>query len=252
MHGSSCLVFSERRPPARLRLFCLAHAGGSAAFYRTWSSRLPARVEVCALELPGRGRRWSEALPRDLQQLVVELQRDMAPELDRPYAIFGHSVGALIAFELARCLRRSGQPLPVALFASGRQAPQLKARVPRVSELPEGAFIDAMKRYGSSSSEVLDHPELRELFVPILRADIALNERYEYYSEEPLAFPLHILWGSSDETVQNADAAAWSKMTSGPSCASSFAGDHFFPRSAESEVVAFVSSVLQGSPGWEP
>ena len=153
----SWLAFHKLNPQARLRLFCFHYAGGSARVFREWHDLLPT-VEVCPLQLPGRGTRIKEGSVRRVAPLVEQLARELSPKLDMPFAFFGHSMGALIGFELARLLRRERGLNPAHLFISGRRAPQLRAAGPPIHNLPDDEFIERLRDYNGTPEEVLRHP----------------------------------------------------------------------------------------------
>ena len=176
-------------PDAEMRLFCLAHAGASGSIFRQWQTGLPDWIEVCPVELPGRWARRRDTPFTQLAPLVEAIYEGIAPQLDRPFAIFGHSVGALLGFELTRHLRRHGQPEPVHLFASAMRAPQRipPATLEPLHKLPDAAFVTRMvKQYNGLPAAVLQDPELLELVLPATRADIEVAETYAYRGEAPL------------------------------------------------------------------
>src|SRR6266404_5241949 len=180
------------RPESNLGLFCFPYAGGSAATFRSWQHGLPESIEAFPIQLPGRGGRLSEAPLHHLQEIIEALARALAPFFDKPFAFFGHSMGALIGLELSRWLRRERNLIPVHLFVSGRRAPQLSETEPPTYNLPEPEFIERLRRLNGTPQEVLDHPELMQLMIPLLRADFSVCETYEYKSEPPLDCPLTV------------------------------------------------------------
>lgn len=190
------------------------------------------------VQLPGRGSRFREAPLRRVEDLVPALAEGLAPLLDVPFALFGHSMGAVVAFEVARELRRRGGPAPVLLAVSGHQAPRRPEVEPPFSHLPDAAFLEELRRrYDGIPAEVLAEKELLQLLLPVLRADIQVLETYAYAGEPPLDCPISCLGGEDDPHVSVADLEAWSDETSGGLRVRTFPGGHFFVASARSEVL---------------
>lgn len=230
-------------PPA-VRLFCFPYAGGGAAIYRGWSSILPRQVEVCAAQLPGRGSRVREPPVTDLGALVRALADALEISLDRPYAFFGHSVGSLICFELARHLRERGGPQPVHLFASGRRAPQLPDTQRVIHDLPEPEFIEELRRLQGTPPEVLEHPELMQLLSPVLRADFSLSEMYAYESGPPLQCPISAFGGLQDEEVGREELEGWKEQTTGRFKLRMMPGNHFFLNDGQHSLLRSIAEDL--------
>ncbi len=238
------LAYREVNPRARLRLFWFPYAGGGASAYRGWAAALPADIEVCPVQLPGRESRLREA-PFDWPVPLVEALADMLqPYTDLPYAFFGHSMGAMLSFELARELRRRGAPPPLHLFVSGRRAPDVPPREEDIHALPEPEFIARLRELNGTPEEVLQHAELMRLLVPVLRADFAVNERYQYTVEAPLELGLSAFGGLGDEEVTRDDVARWSRHVQGPFRLRMLPGDHFFLHSARDLVTECVARDL--------
>ncbi|HEY9157248.1 thioesterase II family protein [Candidatus Binatus sp.] len=215
-------------PKTRLRLFCFPYAGAGALIFRTWSDNLPADVEVCPLQLPGRGTRMTERPFTHLSPLVEALAQALAPLLDRPFAFFGHSLGALVSFELARRIRRQYGVHPVHLFVSAGRAPQIPHRGPFIHTLPDSEFLMELRRLNGTPSELLGHEELMEIMLPVLRADFAVYETYLYSTEPPLNCPISAFGGLQDNKVSDSDLEAWRAQTSVSFSLRMFPGDHFF------------------------
>lgn len=213
-----------RKSPARLRLFCFPYAGGGTPIYRDWQRLLPEEVEVCAAQLPGRGTRLQEPAFTDAGALVEALADAITPLLDLPFALFGHSMGAVIGFELARLLRDR----PAHLFVSGRPGPQSRLERDRMFDLPEDLFWERLRRLNGTPAEVIEHPELRELMLPMLRADFSVVETYVYRPGPPLDIPLTAFGGVADAEVSREQVEAWGRETTGPFAARLVPGDHFF------------------------
>jgi medium-chain acyl-[acyl-carrier-protein] hydrolase len=209
-----------------------------------WARTLPT-VDVCAVQLPGRENRLREPAYTRFGDLMDATFRVLRPHLDMPFALFGHSMGALIAFELARRLRAEGAPTPAHLFVSGHRAPQLASPRSPLAHLPDAEFLAELRdRYDGVPAEVLRHPDLMALLLPCLRADLALVEDYRCHEEEPLACPISAYGGEDDPVANEAELAAWQVQTRGGFTLTRFAGTHFFIRSAREDLLAALSREL--------
>ena len=216
------------RRETRLRLFCFPYAGAGALIFRNWSDGMPADVEVCPVQLPGHGTRLIERPFTRLTLLVEALAPALAPLLDRPFAFFGHSLGALIGFELARLIRRQYGVHPFRVFVSGGRAPQIPHLDRSIHALPDKEFLAELRRLNGTPRELLDHEELMEVMLPILRADFAMYETYLYSAEPPLDCPISAFGGLQDRRVSISDLEAWRTQTSATFSLRMFPGDHFF------------------------
>jgi medium-chain acyl-[acyl-carrier-protein] hydrolase len=232
------------REAASLRLLCFPYAGAGASIYRAWAALLPPEIELWAIQMPGREHRMAEPPRHDLMGLVEEAQVALRPLLDSPFALFGHSLGALQAFEFARALRRHQAPGPRHLFVSARRAPQHPSMRPAMYLLPEREFWNELARYGGIPQILNDEPELREIFYPILSADFALFETYLYRQEAPLLCPITALGGREDPTLDPEDLAAWRIQTDAAFDMRFFSGDHFFWRNDPSPVIGCLAQAL--------
>ncbi len=221
---------------AQLRLFCFPYAGGGASIYRDWAKALPPEVEVCSIQLPGREGRLRETPIRQISTLIQELVHVIHPYLDRPFAFWGHSMGAIIAFELTRQLRKEGMPGPSHLFVSGRSAPQIPNLRAAIHQLPDLEFMEEMRRLNGTPEAVLQNGELMELLLPILRADFALVETYTYVHEAPLECPISAFGGLQDNLVSSGDLEAWNIQTWQNFKMRMFDGDHFFLHSLKCQL----------------
>jgi surfactin synthase thioesterase subunit len=225
-------------------VFCFPYAGGGASAFRGWARELPADVEVLAIRAPGRESRIAETPFARLEPLVSALTEVLLPHLDIPFVFFGHSLGALVCFEVARELRRRSAPGAVRLIVSGRQAPHVPDPDPPVHHLPDREFLIAVREFNGTPDEVVQHAELLELLLPVLRADIAINETYEYRSEPPLDCPISAFGGLQDEKSPRESIAAWRKQTSSAFSLRMFPGDHFFIHTARRSVLEAISQDL--------
>jgi surfactin synthase thioesterase subunit len=238
----------RRDTPARLRLFCLPNAGGGAAQYFSWTKLFAPEVEVCPIQLPGRESRLKERPYDRMAPLVEAMAEGVHPLLDRPFAIFGHSLGAWLAFELARELRRRYRASPSRLIVSARRAPHLTSPLPPMYELPDALFIrELARRYNGIPDVIRDDPEMLELYLPILRADVAVLETHVWVDEPPLDLPITVFGGEHDTSVQRDVLEAWRIHTTQQFTITMFPGDHFFHQSARAAVVQTIGSALRES-----
>lgn len=239
------LAYREANPRARVRMFCFPYAGGGASAYRGWASTMPPDVEVCPVQLPGRESRLREApfeRPEPLIQAIIE---GIQPYLkDLPFVFFGHSMGAMISFELARELRRRGQTMPLHLFVSGRRAPNVPDHDEPIHALPEPEFIEKLRELNGTPEEVLQHAELMKLLIPVLRADFAVNETYTYVPDEPFDIGVSCFGGLGDKEVSRDQCAAWKDETRGRFRLRMLPGDHFFVHSAKDMILEAVARDL--------
>lgn len=226
------LIFPRPNPHASLRLFCFPYAGGSTLIFRKWRDALPSSVELCSVELPGRSTRLRESAFTTLGPLVEAVSQAISPYLDKPFAFFGHSMGAIVSFELARHLRRERGALPARLFISGRRAPQIPDDDPPTYNLPEPEFIEELRRLNGTPREILEHPELMQLILPLLRTDFAVCQTYVYTPEPPLNCPISVFGGLQDDPVKRSDLEAWREQTTAAFSLRMFPGDHFFLQTA--------------------
>ncbi|MBO0720374.1 MAG: thioesterase [Blastocatellia bacterium] len=234
---------SHARGRAELKLFCFPYAGGTASIFRNWANRLPIKIQVIPVELPGRGGRLSEPLFTGIKPLVDALAESIPPLLDTPFAFFGHSMGAVIAFELARSLR-AARLEPAAILASGRRAPHVPDTDPVTYNLPHDEFIEELQRIDGTPREVLEHAELMELMIPMLRADFQLIQTYEYTEGEPLGCPIVAYGGLQDEEETRELLLKWREMTLSRFKLHMLPGNHFFLRTAEALLLELLTQDL--------
>ena len=213
----------------RIRLFCLPHAGAGTAAYNIWKRSLPASIEVCPIQIPGRESRLSEPSCTDCVTLIESLTLALAGHLDKPYAIFGHSMGALLALDLAQNIRAHSLRQPSHLFVSGRNATHVPMKHGSIHQMHDDDFLAALAtRYGGLPQEILDSPELLELYLPILRADLTLLETHQYQQLGPLDCPISAFSGKEDANVSHEGLEAWGEHTSAAFEAHWFDGGHFY------------------------
>jgi medium-chain acyl-[acyl-carrier-protein] hydrolase len=233
-------------PGISTRLFCLPYAGGSSAIYREWQKQVVPKVQICPVELPGRGRRSTESLPVSIPELASEIASSLHAHEKTPFALFGHSMGAGIAYEIARNLEASGNRSLSCLIVSGSRAPFLPRIKPALSNLSDADFLDHIRQLNGTPPEVLANAELMSVVLPILRSDFKICEEYELKEKHPLRTPITALAGEEDPDISNADVEAWGTLTTGRFGTRKFPGDHFFIKSSEAAVVSAVNDTLVG------
>ncbi len=239
-------VLSPRpNPQAALRLFCFPYAGVGPSVYRPWLAALPGHLEARFIQLPGREGRWREPALTNIAEIADRLAGAIVPHLDKPFAFYGHSLGALISFELTRRLRAAGAPMPRQLFLAAHRGVQLPNPHSAIRHLPDDQFVSEMRRrYDGIPQSVLDNPELLELMLPCLRADFTAFETYEYRAEAPLDIPISAFGGDADNYVRTHEVAGWREQTTGRFRMRVVPGNHFFLQTERDRVLAAVTDDL--------
>ena len=240
-------------PQAKLRLFCFPYAGGGVPLFREWPDGLP-EIEVWAAHLPGRGGRLLETPFSEMKLLVARLttefvaleegKRPFRQAQDRPFAFFGHSLGARLAFELSCALRRAERPLPVHLFISACVAPHLRSGIGTIHDLPRADLLAGLERIGGIPQEILANEELLDLLLPMLRADLKMFDTAVNTPEPPLNCPITAIGGNADPIVNQEALKAWSKYTNQTFNLHNFNSDHFFIQSKTRELLHYIQSIL--------
>lgn len=230
---------------ATLKLLCLPYSGASAMVYGGWRRKLHDWLELLPVELPGRGARLQEPLQTDLHALAAQLAHELLPALDKPYALFGHSLGALLAFEIAHAMRRLGGPEPLALFASAAAAPtQRESHRKNYAACKSDAQLMAVLRdLGGTAADVLANDELMSLTLPVLRADLLLCGRYVDSERDPLSCPIHVLGGKEDR-ITVPQLLEWRRESAAGFTLDMFGGGHFFLREQEPDLLRLIQRHL--------
>lgn len=229
---------------ASVRLFCFPYAGGGDSIFYSWQQILGDTIEVCPVQLPGRGSRITEPACTGMDQLARLAGEALAQYLDKPFAVFGHSMGALIAFELAHHLISEYSAQPVHLFASGRCSPQTKNDPIDLDQF-DSELQEMLRRYNGTPAEALANPELMALVLPVLRADLALCKSYIYTPKPRFSFPITAFGGLGDHGVPRHSIEGWREHTTGPFSLRMLPGDHFFLNTARLPLLAAISRELE-------
>jgi medium-chain acyl-[acyl-carrier-protein] hydrolase len=242
-------VVFRPNPDATARVFCFAYAGGGASAYARWHRFLPPFTEVVSMQLPGRENCLSAGVLTDMETVIAQCVRIIQAKSDRPFVFFGHSLGGLLGFEIARALLRSGSALPNVLYVSGVRAPFMPARRKPICDLSDAEFIDQIRKYNGTPESVLQNRELLPLVLPALRADTALFDRYRYRPDRRLPCPIIAFGGDRDPFVNLEELTGWEMETSASFRHRVFEGDHFFihahERALQQEVSAGLVRILE-------
>jgi medium-chain acyl-[acyl-carrier-protein] hydrolase len=243
---SPWIVTTVPNPAARLRLIGVPYAGSGASAFAMWPRALPADVEMCAVQMPGREARLGEPPLTRWDDVIDRLAEALLPWTQQgPFALFGHSLGAMVAFEIARRWRRDRRPGPDHLFVSGCRAPHLPLDDPPTHTLPHEKFVHAVRRLRGTPEEVLDCADLLDTFLPALRADFTLWETYVYRDDEPLGVPISAYGGIEDEHADASTLQAWRAQTTSAFRQVMFPGSHFFVNADRAAVLAELARELR-------
>jgi len=247
VHTSPWIICPKPNPAARLRLFCFPYAGGGASIYREWPDSFQRNIEICCIQLPGRENRSREALMKNLSQVVLSLQPQLLPFLDKPFAFFGYSLGALISFETASSLRNSAGLAPRHLFVAAHCAPHLFKPDPLLYTLPSSLLIENLRQLQGTPEELFQMPEILELMLPLIRADFMIRETYSYNPQASrLSCPVTD-FGGKEDSIPMEEVQAWEHETEGLFACHMLNGGHFFLRSDKAQLLRLVSEALNAT-----
>lgn len=244
---NNAICYHETRPTARFRLFCFANAGGSAVLYREWASAFPPTIDICPVELPGRGLRLAEPRFTSLEPLVASLHQELEPYFDLPFAFLGHSMGGLLSYELTARLEKESQVHPELIFVSAHRAPHLPPTVADTYLLGDQHLLAKLKTLGGTPQKVLENDSLMEIMLPIVRDDFTVCDTYAFTSKPALNCPIIALAGLHDSHVTHAEMEAWQQHTQGHFALHVFPGDHFYINSARHLVQQIVFQTIRSS-----
>lgn len=235
--------WTELRKNVRIRLFCFPYAGGSPTIFRKWASKLPQNVEIIAVRLPGRDIRIREAAFSEWLPLLSAIEQALTPYFDKPFAFFGHSLGASLVYELTRRLSNQNNSLPIQLLISGCRCPHLPLRQPPMWNLPKQEFLRRLREMNGTELEVLEDKRLIALLEPTLRADIKLAESWECTTRQPLNVPITVFSGLEDDIAPPSDMQDWRYYTNLEFYSYTLPGNHFFLHSSERILLDYISNI---------
>ncbi len=233
-------------PSSTLTVFCLPYAGGSAAIYREWAAQLPGWIRLMPLHMPGRGARHDTRPMHRWPELLDLLVEDVQPHVTRPFAIFGHSMGALVGIELAHAIRSRYGLSPVWFGASACKAPTRREPELHWLTCPEDEFLDEVRSLKGMADELLENREFMELVLPFLRADFHLCGSYEYQQRTPLECPVLVIGGAHDSEIaaDPQNLAAWASETTSFCEQTELDAGHFFINTHRDRVIDLVVDSL--------
>jgi medium-chain acyl-[acyl-carrier-protein] hydrolase len=234
----------NRDSDGEARLFCFAHAGGGGGFFRSWFKPLAPEIAVTPVILPGRETRWREPAFTRMDLLIEPLYEALIPCLDRPFALFGHSMGAVVAYELAHRLAEHPVRSAISLFVSARRMPYMPVRK-KTYDLPDDQFLAAIRRLNGTAPALLRESALIQALLPNLRADFELNDTYLPTFRTPLSLPVSAFVGDRDQLVSRFDMRRWSEVTVGEFNLRVFDGDHFYLAGGPPSVLSAIRQDLQ-------
>lgn len=231
-------------PSHSTTLVCFPHAGGSASYFRPLSQALKSSLQVLAVQYPGRQDRLHHERLTSIGDFADEVFTALAPLLHRPLAFFGHSMGAMIAFEVARRMKERRDTAPATLFVSGRRAPS-RHREESLHLLDDAGLVEELRGMSGTDAQILDNPEVLRMVLPPMRSDYTAVETYRYQPGPKLDCPIVALVGDEDERVDRDEVQAWSEHTNGPFALHTFAGGHFYLTEHQSAVVDIITRQLR-------
>jgi medium-chain acyl-[acyl-carrier-protein] hydrolase len=243
--ANNWVTFFKANSGSVMRLFCFPYAGGGSSIFRNWEQSLPRGVELCPVELPGRGKRIGEIPFTHITPMVEAAAEALLPFLNKPFAFFGHSMGAKIAFELSRLFQTRHGVKPAHLFVSGSRAPQIPGPARITYNLPEPEFIRELQDLNGTPAEVLQHPELMALIIPLLRADFEVVQTYAYTPGHPFSCPITAFGGVQDTNILREYLEAWADQTTAAFSLFMLPGDHFFINSSQPRLIELMNADLR-------
>lgn len=248
MQENKWLLTFKKNPQARTRLIAFHHSGGGASAYFPWVKHLSPSVELIALQLPGREGRFQEPLLNRVEDIIHYVSKEFALYTDKPFFIFGHSLGALLSFEFAKSIQKTYSVSPHYIIVSASKAPHLPLRRKSFSQLGASSLKAELTLYGGISQEIIENEDLFDIFCPILKNDFSIAENYNYRKSEPLLCNMLALSGSQDQSVQEEEIVAWAQHIQGHFTHISFPGDHFFLKQHQPKILEIINHIGENYP----
>jgi medium-chain acyl-[acyl-carrier-protein] hydrolase len=233
----------KKNPSASVRLFCFHHSGGGASSYYPWINHLSPNIEMIAVQLPGRENRFTEPLNNSMEDIIAQLSERFVTYTDKPFFVFGHSLGALLSFEFIKSVHQAYSVYPCHMIISATKAPHLPFRMKHLSQLDDKALKEQLKMYNGIDERILYNDELLDLFLPIIKSDFSIYETYSFLESKPLPCNILALSGREDKTVNSEEIWAWEKYTEGKFERLSFPGEHFFVRDNQRQILEIINQI---------
>jgi medium-chain acyl-[acyl-carrier-protein] hydrolase len=241
--NQSWYVKYRKNSNAFIRLFCFHHSGGGASSYYPWVDHLSPNIEIVAVQLPGRENRFTEPLSNNIKDIVSNLCQEFSSFIDKPFFVFGHSLGALISFEFVKSIHQSYSLYPCFMVISAAKAPQLPFRMRTLSKLDDKALKEELRIYNGIDELILSNDELLDLFLPIIRNDFSISENYHYIESKPFPFDIFALSGIDDQTTSQEEILAWDQHTKGKFEHTSFSGKHFYIKEHQRQILEIINQL---------
>lgn len=233
----------KKNSDAAIRLFCFHHSGGGASSYYPWAEHLSPKIEMIAVQLPGRENRFSEPLTNNLNDIVTKLSEGFAVYKDKPFFVFGHSLGALISFEFVKSIHKLYSLYPRHIIISATKAPHLPFRMKNLSKLDDKTIKEKLRVYNGIDERILNNDELLELFLPIIKSDFSIYENYNFLESKPIPCNILALSGEQDQTVSQEEILAWAKYAERKFEHISFPGKHFFIKDHQNKILEIINQI---------
>lgn len=226
-----------------MTLFCVPYAGGSAAIYNKWEKHIDARIKVVPIELAGKGTRFNEEIYNKIEDAVDDVYEIVKRGIDKPYGLFGHSMGGIIAYELAHKIAKSNLPNPEYIFVSGIKPPHMWKDRKTIHMLSDREFEKEIVDMGGTPTEIFENKELLELFLPIIRKDLRIVEQHIYIKKSPLNIETIVFYGD-EEKINDKEANQWHIHTSKECKIFKISGNHFFINDETEKVVDIINNIV--------